>query len=180
MSNEIHDTSADNGAMVFDPVTANDTEGRDLGIYKRRGVEGVMVGEAEPPPSPEYLAAQSPELIVKEITDRIERHERRLSETTGRFDPTTGEAIPVVQGKAREAVERELATLRYSSLPFAKAQAAEIAAAQAALPSQADKLQAEGERMERVRARAEELALEAEAKEMAERIRKAARAQSAG
>jgi hypothetical protein len=41
-------------------------------------------------------------------------------------------------------------------------------------------LQAEADHRERVRARAEELALEAEAKEMAERIRKAARAQSLG
>jgi hypothetical protein len=180
MSNEIHDTSADNGAMVFDPVTANDTEGRDLGIYKRRGVEGVMVGEAEPPPSPEYLAAQSPELIVKEITDRIERHERRLSETTGRFDPTTGEAIPVVQGKARESVERELATLRYSSLPFAKAQAAEIAAAKAALPSQTDRLQAEADKRDRINARALEIAEETLAKQEAERIIASRRTQSMG
>jgi hypothetical protein len=183
MSNE-HDTSntanANSGAMLFDPVTANDAAGRDLGIYKRRGVEGVMVGESEPPPPPEYLAAQSPELIVKEITDRIERNERRLSETTGSFDPNTGQAIPVVQGKAREALERELATLRYSSLPFAHARAGEIAAAKASLPTTADKLQAEADHRERVRARAEELALESEAKEMAERIRKAARAQTVG
>lgn len=177
MSNE---NNADNGAMVFDPVTANDTAGRDLGIYKRRGVEGVMVGESEPPPSPEYLAAQSPELIVKEITDRIERNERRLSETTGSFDPNTGQAVPVVQGKAREALERELATLRYSSLPYAKARAGEIAAAKATLPTQAERLQAEADKRERINARALEIAEETLAKEQAERIITQRRAQSMG
>jgi len=183
MSNE-HDTSnttsANNGAMIFDPITANDAAGRDLGIYKRRGVEGVMVGESEPPPPPEYLAAQSPELIVKEITDRIERHERRLSETTGSFDPNTGQAIPVVQGKAREALERELATLRYSSLPFAHARAAEIAAAKATLPTAADRLQAEAAKRDRIQARALEIAEETLAKEQAERIIASRRAQSMG
>jgi hypothetical protein len=71
-------------------------------------------------------------------------------------------------------------TLRHSSLPYAHARAAQIAAAKAALPTQADKLQAEADRRAKVQARAEEIALEREAEAMAERIRKAARSQSFG
>lgn len=150
---------------------------RDL--YVRQGCEGVVNGEAAPAPSNEYLAAQSPELIVKQVESRVAKLEQQLAENVG-FDPVSGEPVPLVKGRARENVERELAQLKHSTLPFARIQAAEVARAKASLPTQADKLQAEADHKDRVRARAEELALEAEAKEMAERIRKAARSQSFG
>jgi len=150
---------------------------RDL--YVRQGVESVVNGDAPPPADPEYIAAQSPAMIVAQVESRVAKLEQQLRETVG-FDPVSGEPVPLVKGRARENAERELAQLKHSTLPFARIQAAEIARAKAALPTTGDKLQAEADHRERVRARAEELALEAEAKEMAERIRKAARAQSLG
>lgn len=159
-----------------DARIAND---RTHGLYVREGVEGLQNGEAAPPPSDEYLASQSPEIIVKQVESRVAKLEQQLAEHVG-FDPVSGEPVPLLKGRARENADRELAQLKFSTLPFARIQAAEIARAKATLPTTADKLQAEADHRAKVQARAEELALEAEAKEMAERIRKAARAQSIG
>lgn len=155
---------------------ANDRTG---GLYVRQGVTSEQHGDAPPPADPEYIASQSPALIVAQVESRIAKLEQQLATNTG-FHPTTGEPIPLVAGRARENAVRELAQLKHSTLPFARIQAAEIARAKAALPTQADKLQAEKDHRDRVQARAEELALEAEAEELAARIRKAARLQSMG
>lgn len=163
---------AEQEPMTFDPVEAADEAGRDLGIYKRRGVEGHMTGEAPPPPDENYLRAQSPELMVKQVEDRIARYQRELSEVS-RFDPATGQPVPVITGTRRTAMERELVTLQHSTLPYTKAQAAEIARLKAALPTADDKLRAEGERRDRIDARALEIAEEQEAKAKAERILRA-------
>jgi len=171
---------SDNDAMIFDPLDVPEGTPHGAELYKRRGVETQVTGEAAPPPSDEYIRAQSPTLMVKEVTDRITRYERQLAETTGAFDPATGEPVPVLRGPRRDAMERELHTLRHSTLPYTHIQAAEIAKAQAALPTQADKLRAEAAKRDRIQTRALELAEEAEAEALAERLRKAKRAQAAG
>lgn len=157
-------------AIHLDPVDAFDAEGRDLGIYRRSGIEVIVHGEGAPAPSEEYIAQQSPELIVRQVTDRIEHHQRALAEVTGTFDPHTGQAVPRLQGERRAAAERELVMLQHSALPFAKAQAAEIARQQAAMPTTADNMQAELAKRGRINARALELAEETEAQAQAERI----------
>lgn len=184
MTNE-HDTSnADvpSGAMYLDPATIDPEHpgaiyNRDL--YVMRGVDGIASGEQAPGMDDAALAAASPELMVAEVEGRIAQLERQLAATDG-FDPISGNPVPVVQGTARVNAERELAVLKHSTLPYTKMRGAEIAAAKATLPTTADKLQAEADHKERVRARAEELALEAEAKELAERLRASKRAQSMG
>lgn len=150
---------------------------RDL--YVRQGVEGSQNGDAPPPADPEYIAAQSPEIIVKQVELRVSKLEEQLAATVG-FDPVSGEPVPLVKGRQRENAERELAQLKHSTLPFARIQAAEVARAKAALPTQADKLQAEADKRDRIAARALELADEAEAKAQAERILAARRTQSMG
>ena len=150
---------------------------RDL--YVRQGVEGIQHGEAAPPPDAEYIAAQDPVMIVRQVEMRVAKLEQQLAENVG-FDPVSGEPVPLVKGRARENAVRELTQLQHSTLPYARIQAAEIARAKAALPTQADKLRAEGERRERINARALELADEAEAKAIAERLRAAARSQTMG
>lgn len=148
-------------------------------LYVRQGVTGAQVGEAAPPPSDEYLAAQSPELIVREVEGRVAKLEQQLAENVG-FDPVSGEPVPLVKGRARENAERELAQLKHSTLPFARLQAAEVARAKASLPTQADKLQAEADKRERINARALEIAEETLAKQEAERIVASRRTQSMG
>ena len=148
-------------------------------LYTRRGVEGVVNGEAAPPPSADYIASQSPALIVAEVEGRVSKLEQQLQETVG-FDPVSGEPVPLVRGRQRENVERELAQLKHSTLPFARIQAAEVARAKAALPTTADKLQAEADKRDRVHARALEIAEETLAKEQAERIIAQRRTQSMG
>lgn len=147
-------------------------------LYVRQGVTSEVRGDA-PPADAEYIASQSPAMIVAQVEGRVAKLEQQLAASTG-FNPADGSPVPLLAGRARENAERELAQLKHSTLPFAKIQAAEIERAKAALPTTADKLQAEADHRARVQARAEELALEAEAKEMAERIRKAARAQTLG
>jgi len=180
MSNE-HTAEIERGATILDPASidpAHPGAVHNADLYVMRGIESSTNGEA-PGMDDEALAATSPAIMVAEVEGRIAKLEQQLRETVG-FDPVSGEPVPLVRGRARENAERELAVLRHTSLPYTRMRAAEIAAAKAALPSQADKLQAEQDRRARVQARAEELALEAEAKEMAERIRKAARSQSLG
>jgi len=149
------------------------------GLYVREGVHGFQNGDAPPPADAEYIAAQSPEIIVQQVELRVARLEKQLSETVG-FDPVSGEPVPLLKGRARENADRELAQLKLSTLPFARIQAAEVARAKAALPTQADKLQAEADKRDRINARALELADEAEAKAQAERILAARRTQSMG
>lgn len=149
------------------------------GLYVREGVTGSQTGEAAPPPSDDYLAAQSPEMIVKQVEDRVSKLEQQLAASVG-FDPVSGEPVPLVKGRARENVIRELAQLKHSTLPFARIQAADVARAKAALPTQADKLQAQADKEARINARALELADEEEAKVRAERIKAQRRAQSMG
>jgi len=180
MSNE-HTAEIERGATILDPASidpAHPGAVHNADLYVMRGIESSTNGEA-PGMDDEALAATSPAIMVAEVEGRIAKLEQQLRETVG-FDPVSGEPVPLVRGRARENAERELAVLRHTSLPYTKMRAAEIEAAKAALPTTADKLQAEQDHRERVRARAEELALEAEAKEMSERIRKAARAQSLG
>ena len=180
--NDNNTAEIEHGAMILDPAAidpAHPGSIHNADLYVVRGVEGSTNGEPSPGPDDEALEATSPALMVAEVEGRITKLEQQLATNTG-FDPVSGEPIPLVRGRARENAERELSVLRHTSLPYTKMRAAEIAAAKAALPTTADKLQAEADHRERVRARAEELALEAEAKEMAERIRKAARSQSFG
>ena len=180
MSNE-HTAEIERGATILDPASidpAHPGAVHNADLYVMRGIESSTNGEA-PGMDDEALAAESPAIMVAEVEGRIAKLEQQLRETVG-FDPVSGEPVPLVRGRARENAERELAVLRHTSLPYTKMRAAEIEAAKASLPTTADKLQAEADHRERVRARAEELALEAEAKEMSERIRKAARAQSLG
>lgn len=148
-------------------------------LYVRQGVTGSQNGDAPPPPSDDYLSSQSPEIMVRQVEDRVAKLEQQLATNTG-FNPSTGEPLPLLSGRQRENAERELAQLKHSTLPFARIQAAEVARAKAALPTQADKLQAEKDHRDRVRARAEEIALESEAKILAETLRAAKRAQSMG
>ena len=180
--NDNNTAEIEHGAMILDPAAidpAHPGSIHNADLYVVRGVEGSTNGEPSPGPDDKALAATSPALMVAEVEGRIAKLEQQLRETVG-FDPVSGEPVPLVRGRARENAERELAVLRHTSLPYTKMRAAEIEAAKAALPTTADKLQAEADHRDRVRARAEELALESEAKEMAERIRKAARAQSLG
>jgi len=185
-----HDNTAsadiDPRATVMDPrdlpadhPDARIANDRVHGLYVRRGVEGVQNGEAPPLPSAEYIAAQSPEIIVKQVEDRVTKLEQQLAASVG-FDPVSGEPVPLVKGRARENAERELAQLKHSTLPFARIQAAEVARAKAALPTQANKLQAEKDKRERINARALEIAEETLAKQEAERIIAARRTQSMG
>jgi len=113
------------------------------------------------------------------VEGRIAKLEQQLATNTG-FDPVSGAPVPLVKGRARENAERELAVLRHTSLPYTKMRAAEIAAAKAALPTTADKLQAQADKEARINARALELADEEEAKVRAERIKAQRRAQSMG
>lgn len=147
-------------------------------LYVRRGVEGRIVGEAAPGPDDVTLAAESPAIMVAEVERRIAHLERDLAEVAG-YDQGSGQAFGKLTGKARENAERTLAVLKHTTLPYTKMKAAEIAAAQASIPTQADQLRAEGERRERINARALELADEAEAKAIAERLRAQRRTQSA-
>lgn len=181
-----HDNTASAGidprAFVMDPrdLPADHPDAnlaRDL--YVRQGVEGVQNGEAPPLPSAEYIAAQSPEIIVKQVEDRVTKLEQQLATSVG-FDPVSGEPVPLLKGRARENAERELAQLKHSTLPFARIQAAEVARAKAALPTTADKLQAEQDKRDRIAARALELADEAEAKAQAGRILASRRTQQMG
>ena len=181
MSDNNHHAEIERGATILDPASidpAHPGAVHNADLYVMRGIESSTNGEA-PGMDDEALAATSPAIMVAEVEGRIAKLEQQLATNTG-FNPATGEPVPLVQGRARENAERELAVLRHTSLPYTKMRAAEITAAKAALPTTADKLQAEQGHRERVRARAEELALEAEAKEMADRIRKAARSQSFG
>lgn len=150
---------------------------RDL--YVRQGVESVQHGDAPPPPSAEYLATQSPEIIVRQVEDRVAKLEQQLA-ATGGFDPVTGAPVPLVKGRARDNATLELAQLKHSTLPFARIQAAEIARAKAALPTQADKLRDEVAKRDRIQARALEIADEAAAQELAERLKAQRRVQSMG
>ena len=150
---------------------------RDL--YVRQGVEGVQNGDAPPPPSDEYLAGQSPALIVAQVEGRIAKLEQQLAEHVG-FDTVSGEPVPLVKGRQRENAERELAQLKHSTLPFARIQAAEIARAKTTLPTTADKLQAQKDREDRLNAEALEIADRKEAEARAERILASRRAQSMG
>lgn len=171
----------ESGATVLDPAAidpAHPGAVHNAELYVMRGVESSTNGEA-PGPDDEKLAAESPEIMIAEVEKQIARLERDLGEIV-RHDPATGAPIGKLAGRQRADAERTLAVLRHTTLPYTKMRAAEIAAAKSALPSTADKLQAEADHRDRVQARAEELALEAEAKEMAERIRKAARSQSFG
>lgn len=162
-----------------DHPSANIANDRTHGLYVRHGVTGVQNGEAPPPPSDEYLAGQSPEIIVKQVEDRVAKLEQQLATNTG-FNPADGSPVPLLRGRARENAERELAQLKHSTLPFARIQAAEIARAKAALPTQADKLQAEKDKRDRISARALEIADERAAEQEAERILAARRTQSMG
>jgi hypothetical protein len=183
MSNEHSNSDIDNGrSVIMDPRELPDGHpdanlARDL--YVRRGVEGVQHGDAAPAPSAEYLATQSPEIIVRQVEDRVAKLEQQLA-ASGGFDPVTGAPVPLVKGRARDNVTLELAQLKHSTLPFARIQAAEIARAKAALPTQADKLRDEVAKRDRIQARALELADEAAAQELAERIRAQRRVQSMG
>lgn len=168
--------------LVLDPATIDPEHpgaAHNADLYVRRGIEVTVNGQPAPSMDDEALAATSPAIMVAEVEGRIAQLQKQLAANTG-FNPATGEPVPLVQGRARENAERELAVLTHTTLPYTKMRAAEIEAAKAAMPTTAEKLQAEKDHNERVRARAEELALEAEATEMAERIRKAARAQSFG
>jgi len=172
----------DNSANMLDPASidpAHPGAVHNAELYVRRGVEGIANGEQAPSMNDEALAAESPTIMVAEVEKQIARLERELAEVAS-YDAGTGQPIGKLTGRARDNAERTLFVLRNTTLPYTKMRAAEIAAAKAALPTTGDKLQAEADHRERVRARAEELALEAEAKEMAERIRKAARSQSFG
>lgn len=162
-----------------DHPDASIANNRTHGLYVRHGVTGVQNGEAPPPPSDEYLAGQSPEIIVKQVEMRVAKLEQQLAENVG-FDPVSGDPVPLVKGRARENAVRELAQLKHSTLPFARIQAAEIARAKAALPTQADKLQAEKDKRDRISARALEIADERAAEQEAERILAARRTQSMG
>lgn len=170
------------GRSVLDPARidpAHPGAVHNAELYVIRGVEGRTVGEAAPGPDDKALAAESPEIMVQEVEKQIARLERDLAEVV-RHDPATGRPIGRLEGRTRANAERTLAVLRHTTLPYTKMRAAEIAAAKASIPTIADKLQAEKDHRDRVQARAEELALEAEAEEMAERIRKGARVQSFG
>lgn len=170
------------GRMVLDPARidpAHPGAVHNADLHVVRGVEGIANGEQAPGPDDETLAAEAPAVMVAEVEKQIARLERELAEVAS-YDAATGQPIGKLTGRARDNMERQLAVLRHTTLPYTKMRAAEIEAAKASLPTQADKLQAEAAKRERVRERAEELALEAEAKEMAERIRKAARSQSFG
>ena len=180
MSNE-HTAEIERGATILDPASidpAHPGAVHNADLYVMRGIESSTNGEA-PGMDDKALSAESPAIMVAEVEKQIERLERDLAEVAS-YDAATGQPIGKLAGRARDNAERTLAVLKHTTLPYTKMRAAEIAAAKAALPSTADKLHAEADHRERVRARAEELALEAEAKDMAERIRKAARSQSFG
>ena len=147
-------------------------------LYVREGVTSEQRGDA-PPADAEYIASQSPALIVAQVESRVAKLEQQLAENVG-FDPVSGDPVPLLKGRVRENAVRELAQLKHSTLPFAKIQAAEIERAKAALPTTADKLQAEADHRAKVQAKAEELALRAEAEELAARLRGARRSQSMG
>lgn len=169
------------GRTVLDPARIDPAHPgaiHNADLYVMRGVESSTNGEA-PGPDDETLAAESPEIMIAEVQKQIDRLERDLAEIV-RHDPATGAPIGKLDGRSRANAERTLAVLKHTTLPYTKMRAAEIAAAKATLPTQADQLQAEKDHHDRVQARAEELALEAEAKELAERLRAARRTQSMG
>ncbi|HJR10109.1 MAG TPA: hypothetical protein VJ823_01705 [Rhodanobacteraceae bacterium] len=165
--------------LPADHPDANIANDRANGLHVREGVHGFQNGDASPPADAEYIAAQSPEIIVQQVELRVAKLERQLAETVG-FDPVSGEPVPLLKGRARENADRELAQLKLSTLPFARIQAAEVARAKAALPTQADKLQAEADAAAAKHKRALERADELEAEEEAQRILTARRRQTMG
>ena len=150
---------------------------RDL--YVRQGVEGLQNGDAPPPADAEYIAAQDPVMIVRQVEMRVEKLTQQLAENVG-FDSVTGDPVPLLKGRVRENAVRELAQLQHSTLPFARIQAAEVARAKAALPTQAERLQAEADAAAAKRKAALARADELEAEEEAKRILAARRRQTMG
>lgn len=179
----VHSGDIDTGrAFYLDPAAVDPAHPGAIHngeLYVRRGAEGVVRGEPSPGADDETLAAESPAVMVAEVEKQIARLERDLAEVAG-YDPATGQPIGKLTGRARANAERTLAVMQHTTLPYTRIRAAEIEAAKATLPTQADKLAAEGARMERIKARALELAEEAEAEAMAERLRAAKRPQSVG
>jgi len=176
-----HNADIPSNAMILDPASIDPQHPgsvHNADLYVVRGIESSSDGES-PGADDEALAAESPALMVAEVEGRIAKLEQQLATNTG-FDPVSGAPVPLVKGRARENAERELAVLRHTSLPYTKMRAAEIAAAKAALPTTADKLQAQADKEARINARALELADEEEAKVRAERIKAQRRAQSMG
>jgi len=167
--------------LILDPASIDPQHPgavHNADLYVMRGIETRTNGAA-PGPDDETLAAESPEGMVAEVERQVARLERDLAEVV-RHDPVDGRPIGKLEGKARTDAERTLAVLKHTTLPYTKMRAAEIAAAKASLPTQADKLRTEAERVERIQARALEIAEEEEAKAMAARIKASRRPQSAG
>lgn len=142
---------------------------------KKLGATSLTILSSRPPVDPEVYARSlektCPVDVVQQVERRITQIERRLEAADG-FEPTTGRpAFHVPEGSdLRKKLEIELHFLRSQTLPLARQQAAEIAAAKAALPTPEERAAAEFERAARIEARARELVEELEAKQKAERL----------
>lgn len=160
-------------ALVFDPAELSADSAADgttrAELYTRQGVHSVEHSSG-PAPDTDWVSKQNPEDIVRQVTSKIGKLQSRLDTQAGGFHESTGQPKMLLEGRERVNAERELASLTHTSLPFAKATAADIARQQAALPSADDRLIAEGERKARIEARGLSIAEEREAEAVAERL----------
>lgn len=118
----------------------------------------------------EYIRNTDTGDLIRQVTRQIDKLQGSLSETRG-FDPRTGAPrYAVADELRRRGMEVELHHLQHSVLPYTHAQAAEINAKKAALPTQEQVLQAEGERRQRLALAAQKRAEEIEVEDMARRI----------
>lgn len=124
-------------------------------------------------PAPEFGPNDTGAAMLAPIEKDIAAKRAMLEEHNG-FDPVTGRPnYRIAEGsRRREAIEFELSALEGHTLPLTKLRAEAADAYHASRPTQAQKLQAEIDRRNAREARARELADEAEAQQMANRLLK--------
>lgn len=138
-----------------------DERGRERTIT----IRGDMRGHSEP----SETRGINTHTLVAPIKRRIAQIDEQLSATTNRLDPKTGQAALVYPegNDARRRLLIERAHLVNHELPYAEHRGAQIEAQRAARP---DPLVEEKARRDALAQRAQEIADEQEAEEMASRI----------
>lgn len=152
-----------------------DTKNTDQHLidFQSRIEASTSFGEAapvNPEEEAEFVRNTDTGNMIKQVTSQIEKLQGSLGETRG-FDPHTGAPRYVVGDEMRRrGMEIELHNLQTSVLPYTRAQAAEIDAKKAALPTQEQLLQAQAERQQRMVEAARKRAEDMEVEDMARRI----------